>query len=180
MLIKLPNEETPELLHDVGLVVFNIMDGICLLLWKVCNVCLEPKPCHVHNHLLGHDNHRAPKRHHNGGQHRVNTIPHAIDFTSLFDVIEFTQLQDFRLEMYTTSPLQKLLLMVPRIMVINGYRCKVNGCAYYCTSKKIIANHCLANHIFVPVHAKCNTILKRLNTMHILVLTTKIRNLLVT
>ncbi len=90
MLIQPPIKQTPELLHDVGLVVFNIMDGIRLLLCKVCNVCLEPRPFHVHNHLLGHDNHRAPKQRRNGCQHRVNTIPPATDFTSLFDEIEFT------------------------------------------------------------------------------------------
>ncbi len=66
MLIQPPVEQTPELLRDVGLVVLNIMDGIRLLLCKVCNVCLEPKPCQVHTHLLGHDNRRAPKRHRNG------------------------------------------------------------------------------------------------------------------
>jgi hypothetical protein len=61
MLIQPPIEQTPELLYDVSLVVLNIMDGICLLLCKVCNVCLEPKPYQVHNHLLGHDNHQTPK-----------------------------------------------------------------------------------------------------------------------
>ncbi len=61
MLIQAPVEQTPELLRDVGLVVLNIMDGIRLLLCKVCDVCLESKPCQVHNHLLGHDNRRAPK-----------------------------------------------------------------------------------------------------------------------
>jgi hypothetical protein len=90
MLIQLPIEQTPKLLRDVGLIVLNIMDGICLLLCKVCNVCLEPRFCQVHNHLLGHNNHRAPKRHCNGGQHRVHTIPPVTDFTSLFDEIEFT------------------------------------------------------------------------------------------
>jgi hypothetical protein len=78
------------------------MDGICLLLCKVCNVCLESKPCQVHNHLLGHDNHRTPNR--NGGQHHVNTVPPFTDFTSLFNEIEFTQLQDHRFEKYTTFP----------------------------------------------------------------------------
>jgi hypothetical protein len=56
MLIQPPIEQTPQLLHDAGLVVLNIADGIRLLLCKVCNVCLEPKPCQVHNHLFGHDN----------------------------------------------------------------------------------------------------------------------------
>ncbi len=45
MLIQPPVEQTLELLRDVGLIVLNIMDGIRLLLCKVCNVCLEPKPC---------------------------------------------------------------------------------------------------------------------------------------
>ncbi len=63
MLIHSPIKQTSELFHDVGLVVLNIMDDIHLLLCKVCNVCLESKPCQVHNHLLGHDNHLAPKRH---------------------------------------------------------------------------------------------------------------------
>jgi hypothetical protein len=57
MLIQLPIEQTPKLLCDVGFVIINIMDDIHLLLCKVCNVCLEPKPCQMHNHLLGHDNH---------------------------------------------------------------------------------------------------------------------------
>ncbi len=104
MLIQPPIEQTSELLHGVRLVVLTIVDGIRLLLCKVCNVCLESKPCQVHNHLLGHDNRRAPKQHHNGGQHRVTTIPLIPDFASLFDEIEFTQLQDPRLERYTTSP----------------------------------------------------------------------------
>jgi hypothetical protein len=92
MLIQPPIEQTPELLCDVGLVVLNIVDGIRLLLCKVCNVCLEPEPSQVRNHLLGHDNRRAPKRHRNGGPHRVTTIPPDIDFTSSFDEIQFTRL----------------------------------------------------------------------------------------
>jgi len=44
MLIQPPVEQTLELLRDVGLIVLNIMDGIRLLLCKVCNVCLEPSP----------------------------------------------------------------------------------------------------------------------------------------
>jgi len=104
MLIQPLVEQTLELHRDVGLVVLNIVDGIRLLLCKVCDVCLEPKPYQVHNHLLGHDNHRAPKWHRNGGQHRVTTIPPLTDFTLLFDEIEFTQLQDPHLERYTTSP----------------------------------------------------------------------------
>jgi hypothetical protein len=90
MLIQPPIEQTSKLLHDVGLVVLNIMDGICLVLCKVCNIYLESKLCQVHNHLLGHNNHRAPKRHRNGDQHCVNMIPPIPDFTSLFDEIEFT------------------------------------------------------------------------------------------
>jgi hypothetical protein len=42
--------------------------------------------------------------------------------------------------------------VVPGILVVNGHRCKVDGCAYYCASKRTIANHCLANHFFLPVH----------------------------
>ncbi len=45
MLIQPPIEQTPRLLRDAGLVVINIVDAICLMLCKVCNVCLEPKPC---------------------------------------------------------------------------------------------------------------------------------------
>jgi hypothetical protein len=121
MLIQPPVKQTPELLRDVGLIVLNIMDGICLLLCKVCNVCLEPKPCQVHTHLLGHDNRRVPKRHRNGRQRRVTTIPPAMDFASLFEEIEFTPLQDPRLERYTTSPPPELLPVVPGITVVNGY-----------------------------------------------------------
>jgi hypothetical protein len=153
MLIQSPVEQTPELLRDVGLIVLNIADGIRLLLCKVCNVCLEPKPCQVHTHLLGHDNRRAPKRSCNGRQHPVTTIPPIMDFASLFDEIEFTPLQDPRLERYTTSALAELLPVVPGITVANGYRCKADGCAYYCASKKTIANHRLANHFFLPVDA---------------------------
>ncbi len=155
MLIQPLVEQTPELLHDVGLVVLNIVDGIRLLLCKVCDVCLEPKPCPVHNHLLGHDNHRAPKRHYNSGQHRVITIPPFTNFAPLFDEIEFTQLQDPCLERYTTSPSQELLPMVPSITFVNGYRCKVDGCVYYSASKRTITNHRLANHFFLPTNASC-------------------------
>jgi hypothetical protein len=153
MLIQPPVEQTPELLRDVGLIVMNIMDGIRLLLCKVCNVCLEPKPCQVHTHLLRHDNRRAPKRHRNGRQRRVTTIPPVMDFTSLFEEIEFTPLQDPRLERYTTSPPPELLSVVPGITVVNGYRCNADGCVYYCASRKTIANHRLANHFFLPIDA---------------------------
>jgi hypothetical protein len=153
MLIQPPIEQTPKFFHDVGLVILNIMDSIHLLLCKVCNVCLEPKPYQVHNHLLGHDNHRAPKWHRNGGQCRVTTIPPITNFTSLFDEIEFTQLQDPCLEKYTTSPPHELLLVVPGITIINGYWCKAYGCVYYYTSRKTIANHHLANHFFLLVNA---------------------------
>ncbi len=84
-------------------------------------------------------------------------IPPITDFASLFDEIKFIQLQDPCLERYTTSPLQELLLVVPRIMVVNGYPCKADGCAYYYISKKIIANHCLVNHFFLPIHASCQS-----------------------
>ncbi len=155
MLIQPLVEQTTELLRDVGLIVLNIMDGICLLLCKVCNVCLEPKPCQVHTHLLGHDNRRTPKRHRNGRQRRVTTIPPVMDFASLFEEIEFTPLQDPCLERYTTSPPPELLPVVPGITVVNGYRCKADGCVYYCTSRKTIANHRLANLFFLPVDASC-------------------------
>ncbi len=92
MLIQSPVEQTLELLRDVGLVVLNIMDGFRLLLCKVCNVCLEPKPYQVQTHLLGHDNRRAPKRHRNGRHRRVTTISLVMDFASLFDEIELTLL----------------------------------------------------------------------------------------
>ncbi len=92
MLIEPPIEQTLELLHDVALVVLNIADGIRLLLCKVCNVCLKPEARRVHNHLLGHDNWRAPKRHCNDGARRVTAIPLVTDFPSSLDEIEFTQL----------------------------------------------------------------------------------------
>jgi len=76
-----------------------------------------------------------------------------MDFTSLFEEIEFTPLQDPRLERYTTSPPPELLSVVPRIMVVNGYRCNADGCVYYCASRKTIANHRLANHFFLPIDA---------------------------
>jgi hypothetical protein len=44
MLILPPVEQTPQLLRDASLVVLDIADGIRLLLCKVCNVYLEPKP----------------------------------------------------------------------------------------------------------------------------------------
>jgi hypothetical protein len=113
--------------------------------------CVHPP----HNNLLGHDNHRAPKRHRNGGPHRVTTIPPDIDFTSSFDEIQFTRLQDPRLEKYIASPRQELLLVVPRITVVNGYRCKADGCAYYSATRKTMGNHRHANHFFLPVHASC-------------------------
>jgi hypothetical protein len=168
MLIQPPVGQTPELLRDVGFIVLNIMDGIRLLLCKVCNVCLEPKPCQVQTHLLGHDNHRAPKRHRNGCQRRVTTISLVMDFASLFDEIEFTPLQDPRLERYTRSPPSELLPVVSGIMVVNGYRCKADGCVYYCTSKKTIANHRLANHYrLMPIvnRTKCNAFSKRSGTL---------------
>jgi hypothetical protein len=106
------------LFRDVGLAVLNIVDGIRHLLKKVCDVCLEPEARRVHNHLLGHDNWRAPKRHRNGGLRRVTGIPPVTDFTSSLDEIKFTQLQDPRLERYTTSPRHELLPMVPGIKVV--------------------------------------------------------------
>jgi hypothetical protein len=121
MLIQSPIKQTPELLRDVGLVVFNIVDGIRLLMCKVCNVCLKPEPSRVRNHLLGHDNRKAPKRHYNGGSHRVATIAPDINFTSSFDEIQFTRLQDPRLERYIASPRQEFLPVVPGITVVNGY-----------------------------------------------------------
>jgi hypothetical protein len=141
MLIQPPIIQTPELLSGVGLVVLTIGDGIRLLLCKVCNVCLEPKPCQVHNHLLGHNNRRALKRPHDGGQCRVITITLNPNFASFFDEIEFTQLQNSRLERYTTFLPQELLPVISNITVVNRYRCKADGCAYYCASKKTIANH---------------------------------------
>jgi hypothetical protein len=152
MLILPPVERTPQLLRDAGLVVLDIADGIRLLLCKVYNVCLEPKPCQVRNHSHGHDDRRAPKRSRDGGRRRVNTIPPPTDFTASLDEIGFTQLQDPRLEKYTTSPPRELLPVVPGILVVNGYRCNADGCAYYCASKKSIANHCLVHHFFLSVH----------------------------
>ncbi len=76
-----------------------------------------------------------------------------MDFASLFEEIEFTPLQDPRLERYTTSPPPELLPVAPGITVVNGYRCKADGCVYYCASRKTIANHHLANHFFLPVDA---------------------------
>jgi len=153
ILIEPPIEQTPELLRDVGLMVLNIADGIRLLLYRVCNVCLEPEARRVHNHLLGHDNWRAPKRHRNGGLRRVTGIPPVMDFASSFDEIDFTQLQDPRLERYTTSPRQELLPVVPGIRVVNRYRCEANGCVYYSATKKILGNHRCANHFLLSIHA---------------------------
>ncbi len=153
MFIEPPIEQTPELLRDVGLTVLNIADGIRLLLCRVCNVCLEPEARRVHTHLLGHDNWRAPKRHRNGGPRRMTGIPPVTDFASSLDGIEFTQLQDPCLERYTTSPRQELLPVVPGIKVVNGYRCKADGCAYYSATKKIMGNHRRGNHFFLSIHA---------------------------
>ncbi len=85
MLIQPPIEQTLELLRDVGLAVLNIADGIRLLLCRVCDVCLEPEARRVHNHLLGHNNWRAPKRHRNGGLRCVTGIPPVTDFASSRD-----------------------------------------------------------------------------------------------
>jgi hypothetical protein len=153
MLIEPPIEQTPELFCDVGLAVLDIADGIRFLLCRVYNVCLEPEARHVNNHLLGHNNWRAPKQHHNGGPHRVTRIPPITDFASSLDEIEFTQLQDPRLERYTTSPRQELLPVVPGIKVVNGYQCEADGCAYYSATKNITGNHRRANHSFLPIHA---------------------------
>ncbi len=90
MLIEPPIEQTPKLLRDVDLTVLNIADGIRVMLCRVCNVCLEPEARRVHNHLLGHDNWRAPQRHRNGGPRRVTGIPPVTDFASSLDEIEFT------------------------------------------------------------------------------------------
>jgi len=83
----------------------------------------------------------------------VTGIPPVTDFASSLDEIEFTQLQDPRLERYTTSPRQELLSVVLGIKVVNGYRCEADGCAYYSATKKIMGNHCRAKHFFLPVHA---------------------------
>ncbi|CAK9208408.1 unnamed protein product [Sphagnum troendelagicum] len=179
MLIEPPIEQTPKLLRDVGLTVLNITDGIRVLLCRVCNVCLEPEARRVHNHLLRHDNWRAPKRHRNGGPCRVIGIPPVTNFALSFDEIEFTQLQDPRLERYTTSPGHELLLVVPGIRVVNGYRCEVDGCGYYFATKKIMGNHRRANHFFLLVHAngqpcQVQPFLERSGTPHILVWNTRV------
>ncbi len=153
MLIEPPIEQTLKLLRDVGLTVLNIADSIRLLLCRVCNVCLEPEAPRVHNHLLGHDNWRAPKQHRNGGVRRVTGIPPVTDFALSFDEIEFTRLQDPRLERYITSLRHELLAMVPGIRVVNGYRCEADGCAYYSATKNIMGNHRRLNHSFLPIHA---------------------------
>ncbi|CAK9222152.1 unnamed protein product [Sphagnum troendelagicum] len=80
-------------------------------------------------------------------------IPPVMDFASLFEEIEFTPLQDPRLERYTTSPPLELLPVVPGITVVNGYRCKADGCAYYSATRKTMGNHRHANHFFLPIHA---------------------------
>ncbi len=80
-------------------------------------------------------------------------IPPVTNFASSLDEIKFTQLQNLRLERYTTSPRQELLPVVPGIKVVNGYRCEEDGCAYYFATKKIMGNHHHANHSFLPIHA---------------------------
>ncbi len=185
MLIQPPIEQTPKLFRDVGLVVFNIMDDIRLLLCKVYNVCLELKPCQVRNHLLGHDNHRAPKRDRNDGQHHVITIPHVTNFASLFDKIEFTQFQDPCLERHTTSPPQELLPMVSRIMVVNGYQCKamdVHTIKFLRRLSPIIVWPTIFSYQFMPAVncAKCSAFSKRSGTLRIFMLTTSIWSLWVT
>ncbi|CAN5957261.1 unnamed protein product [Sphagnum jensenii] len=74
-------------------------------------------------------------------------------FASPFDEIEFTQLQDPRLEKYTTSAQHELLPVVQGIRVVNGYRCEADGCGYYSATKKVMGNHRRANHSFLPIHA---------------------------
>jgi hypothetical protein len=155
------------------------VDGIRLVLCRVYNICLEPEPCWVRNHLLGHDNHTAPKRHRNGGPRLVTMIPHVTDFTSSFDEIEFTWLQNPCLEKYTTSPRQEVLPVVLGITVVNGYRCKAYGCVYYSITRKIMGNHYRANHFsyrFMPIvkRVMCSTFSGRLGTLRILVSTTRI------
>jgi hypothetical protein len=83
----------------------------------------------------------------------VTAIPPITDFASSLDEIEFTQLQDPRLEKYTTSPQHELLPVVPGIRVVNGYRCEVDGCAHYSATKKTMGNHRRANHSFLSFHA---------------------------
>jgi hypothetical protein len=120
MLILPPVEQTPQLLRDADLVVLHITDDIRLLLCKVCNVCLEPNLCQVRNHLYGHNDLRAPKRSRDGGRRHVNTTPPAADFRVSLDEIGFTQLQDPRLEKYTTAPPGELLPVVPGIPASTG------------------------------------------------------------
>ncbi|CAK9856575.1 unnamed protein product [Sphagnum jensenii] len=105
-----------------------------------------------------------------------------MDFALLFDEIEFTAFQDLRLERYTISPPLELLPVVTGITIVNGYRCKADGCVYYCTSKKTIANHCLANHFFIPVDAsrqpcQMQRLFKKVGYSRILVSTTRIWSL---
>jgi len=45
--------------------------------------------------------------------------PSAADFRASLDEIRFTQLQDPRLEKYTTAPPRELLPVVPGILVVN-------------------------------------------------------------
>ncbi|CAM6004967.1 unnamed protein product [Sphagnum balticum] len=182
MLIQPPVEQTPELLRDVGLIVLNIMDGIRLLLCKVCNVCLEPKPCQVHTHLLGHDNRRAPKRHRNGRQRRVTTIPPVMDFASLFEEIEFTPLQDPRLERYTTSPPPELLSVVPGSRSSMDIDARQMDVCTIALPRKLLPTTVWPTIFFyrlMPVvnRAKCSAFSNRSGTPRILVSTARIWSL---
>lgn len=57
MFIRLPIDQTFDLLFNVGFVVFCINGDVNVLLCKVCCVCLEPNPCQVCTHLLMQANH---------------------------------------------------------------------------------------------------------------------------
>jgi hypothetical protein len=151
----------PNLLLDVGLVVLNIDDDVNVLLCKVCCVYLQLDPCEVHTHLLVQANHWLQKQNRKNeqqGEQFVASVPFVAILTSFFQEVGITVMQDHHLEKYTTSSILHLLLVVLGIIVINGHRCKVGKCVYYCALKRTMINHRSTQHAhlsFDDVYQHC-------------------------
>jgi hypothetical protein len=110
-LIQPPTYHTLKLLLDIGLIVVNIDDSVCMLLCKDCNVFLEPNPCQVRTYLLKQGGHCYLKHHrHNDEDHSneqcVGNVPLASKLMALFMEIQFTPLHGHHLQKYIITPIK--------------------------------------------------------------------------
>jgi hypothetical protein len=69
--------------------------------------------------------------------------------------MNFTLLNDLGFWKYIVAHQQKLLPMVPRIVVMDGFMCKMEHYVYYCSSKCTIANHHLVYFCRLRIDQVC-------------------------